>query len=490
MVFVPFSIDGSRILKEVPMKEIRTMKGFGLGLITLFNLVLAGCASAGGGGGMSGISGAGAGLNPRNTDNTRAAEDAIEAAEDAVVPNEAERLYAQARDLAEAAIQGDTLNPLAYRLAGIASIGTENYADAGAYLEKAIELRPLYEFELVAVREQAWMNLYQQGTPYVQTGDYETATQYFEWANDIYKGRPEANVILGQIYAQLRDHDAAIENLNTAIGFAGSETMLQADSATASSWKEQLEPLPLLRAQVFADAGRFEQAIGTYRQLSAADPTDVELKRGLAAILMEMGKEVEATAVYIDMLEMSGLDSETLFSIGVGFYQSSDYGRAADAFGKAATESVNDRDAIEMWARSLQLDSAYSAIPAVAERWTELDPNGQNAWLILAQAANQNGDTKTTQEVISVIESLSFTVSDLQLRRIGNGGAEVRGSLVNKKLEEGDVINLRFIFYAGDGTPIGSVVETMTAEQVDVTQVFNLQFDSAEQVGGYGYTPG
>ena len=190
------------------------------------------------------------------------------------------------------------------------------------------------------------------------------------------------------------------------------------------------------------------------------------------------------------MLEMSGLDSETLFSIGVGFYQSSDYGRAADAFGKAATESVNDRDAIEMWARSLQLDSAYSAIPAVAERWTELDRNGQNAWLILAQAANQNGDTKTTQEVISVIESLSFTVSDLQLRRIGNGGAEVRGSLVNKKLEEGDVINLRFIFYAGDGTPIGSVVETMTAEQVDVTQVFNLQFDSAEQVGGYGYTPG
>ena len=66
----------------------------------------------------------------------------------------------------------------------------------------------------------------------------------------------------------------------------------------------------------------------------------------------------------------------------------------------------------------------------------------------------------------------------------------MRGSLVNKKLEEGDVINLRFIFYAGDGTPIGSVVETMTAQQVDVTQVFNLQFDSAEQVGGYGYTPG
>ena len=463
---------------------------FGLVVAVVLTFTMTGCASTGGAERMSGISGAGAGLSPRNTDDTRAAKDAIEAAEDSTVPSDAAQLYAQAKALAEIAIEADSLNPLAYRLAGVASIGTDEYTQAGVYLDKAIELRPLYEFDLVAVREQAWLDLYQEGTPYVQTGDYENAAQYFEWANDIYQGRPEANVILGQVYAQLRDHDAAIENLNTAIGFAGSETMLQADSATASSWKEQLEPLPLLRAQVFADAGRFEQAIGTYRQLSAADPTDVELKRGLAAILMEMGKEVEATAVYIDMLEMSGLDSETLFSIGVGFYQSSDYGRAADAFGKAATASVNDRDAIEMWARSLQLDSAYSAIPAVAERWTELDPNGQNAWLILAQAANQNGDTKTTQEVISVIESLSFTVSDLQLRRIGNGGAEVRGSLVNKNLEEGDVINLRFIFYAGDGTPIGSVVETMTAEQIDVTQVFNLQFDSAEQVGGYGYTPG
>ena len=92
--------------------------------------------------------------------------------------------------------------------------------------------------------------------------------------------------------------------------------------------------------------------------------------------------------------------------------------------------------------------------------------------------------------MISVIENLSFIVSDLQLRRLGNGGAEVRGSLVNKNLEEGDVINLRFIFYSDDGAPIGSVVETIAAGQIDRTQVFNLQFDSAEQVGGYGYTPG
>lgn len=463
---------------------------FGLVLAMVFGFALSGCASGGGGGGgggMTDVSAAGAGLNPRNTDNTRSAEDAIEAAEEAEDAAEAEQLYAQALQFAEMAIQEDTLNPLAYRLAGVAAIGVDQYTEAGEYFDKAIELRPLYEFDLVGVRERAWIDLYQEATPYVQSGDYETAAQYFEYANDIYRGRPEAMVTLGQIYAQLRQHDAAIENLNMALAFADSETMMQADSATAASWQDQLEPLPLLRAQVLADAGRFEEAVGTYRQMSAANPGDIELKRGLAAILMEMGNESEATQVYQEMMGMPGLDSETLFSIGVGFYQSSDYANAVTAFESAATASVNDRDALEMWARSLQLDSAYADIPAVAERWIDLDPHGQNAWLILAQAANQIDDQATTQEAVQAVDALEFIVNDLQLRRFGNGGAEVNGSVVNKTLDQGDTVTLRFTFYADDGTPIGSVTETVTVGGPDMAQVFNVQFDSAERVGGYGY---
>ena len=85
---------------------------FGLVLVMVLGSALTGCAS-GGGGGMSAISGAGAGLNPRDTDNTRAAEDAIEAAEEATDPAEAEQLFAQAKQFAEMAILEDTLNPLA-----------------------------------------------------------------------------------------------------------------------------------------------------------------------------------------------------------------------------------------------------------------------------------------------------------------------------------------------------------------------------------------
>ena len=468
---------------------------FGLVLALAVGLGLGGCASSGGGssssgGGLDAILAAGggdAGESPRDTDNTRAAEDALEAAEDAGDPAQAETFYRQALSSAQAGITEDPTNPLAYRLAGEAALWLEDYQAAGEYFDEAIELRPLYEFDLVSVREQAWIDLYQEATPYIQSGDYVTAAEYFEDADAIYKGRPEATITLAQIYAQQREHELALEKIDAAMAFADSEAMAAVDSATAAGWQEQLAELPMLRAQVLADAGRYEEAVGTYRDMVAANPDDIELKRGLAAILMEMGNEEEAFAIYDEMLAMGGLEPQTLFSIGVGFYQGSDYGRAAEAFGQAAEASVNDRDAIEMWARSLQLDSAYTEVPPVAERWIELDPNGRNAYLILAQAANQAGDQATTQEAVQAVEALEVAVNDLTLSRFPNGGASVSGSVVNATLDEGSPVTLTFTFYDSAGTPLGTVSETVSVGAADMAEVFQIQFDSTEHVDGYGY---
>ncbi|MGY8779082.1 MAG: tetratricopeptide repeat protein, partial [Longimicrobiales bacterium] len=289
------------------------------------------------------------------------------------------------------------------------------------------------------------------------------------------------------IYAQLREHDKAVDNFDAAVAFMESDAAATMDSVTVQDWQEQMADLPMLRAQVLADAGRFEEAVGTYRQMSAANPDDIELKRGLAAILLEMGNGGEATQIYDEMLTMPGLMPEDFFAIGVGFYQGSDYERSAAAFEGAATASVNDRDAIEMWARSLQLDSMWTELRPVTERWVDLDPNSQNAYLIMAQSANQNGDVERTQMAIQAVDGFEVTVNDLQLSRFGNGGASVSGSLANKALEQGASVSLRFTFYANDGTPIGSVTESVSAGMVDMGQVFQIQFDSAEQVGGYGY---
>ena len=82
----------------------------GLVLVMAIGRGATGSASGGGGGGGS----------PRNTDNTRAAEDHLDAAEDSESPDEARTHYEMAASAADLAIAEDPENPLAYRLAAMA----------------------------------------------------------------------------------------------------------------------------------------------------------------------------------------------------------------------------------------------------------------------------------------------------------------------------------------------------------------------------------
>ena len=466
---------------------------YGLVLAIAIVLGVTGCASGGGGGGATGpanVGGSGAALGqserPRNTDNTRAAERALDAGDDAADEAEARTQYEQARVAAEAAIAEDTTNPLAHRLAAMAALGLEDYEAAGRHFDRAGELWSLYGIEDLGRRERIWIDLYNRGAPLVQSGDYEAAVEAFEGANAIYSLRPEAMITLGQVYAQRREHDLALENLDKAMELIESDAIMEVDSATAAGWREQGADIPMLRAQVLADAGRFEEAEGAYRELAAEDPDDLELVKALAAILMQMGNEAEALEVYVDLMTRSGLSSADYYAIGVGFYQGSDYGRASRAFSGAAGASPFDRDALEMWARSMQLDSTYAAVPPVAERWIELDPYSQTAYLILAQASNIGGDQEATQQAMRQVEALEVSVDQLQIQR-QDGGGVVSGSLTNKTLTQGASVTLRFTFYSEAGDPIGTVTESVSVAAEGMAEVFQVQFDSAEYVGGYGY---
>jgi tetratricopeptide (TPR) repeat protein len=472
------------------MEESRMKIRIGLVLAMAVLFGVTGCASGGGGGGsVSDMIGdaSGQGERPRDTDNTRAAEEALEDGDDAEDEAAARAFYQQALTSGEAAIAEDPRNPLAYRLAALAALSLEDYYKAGEYFDEAAELRPLYEFEHQNLREQTWIDLYQEAAPLVQSGDYESATEIFEQAHAIYQGRPEVMITLGQLYAQLRQHDRALEMLDAAEAFRQSETMAVADSATAESWNEQMADVPMLRAQVLADAGRLEEAAVAFRGLTETHPENLEYVRALASIHMQMGNEAEALAVYEDLLTRPGLTGPDYYAVGVGFYQADDYTRAAEAFAEAADVNRRDRDALEMWARSAQLDSAFTAVPPVAERWIELDPNSQNAYLILAQAANANGDQERTREAVAAVEALEVAVDQLQLRRNVNGGGSVSGVVINKTLSQGQPVTLTFTFYGSSGSPIGTVTETVNVGNTDMSEVFTVDFQSAEQIAGYGY---
>ncbi len=467
----------------------------GLVLMLAFGLGLTGCASGGGGGGGGGGGAAGPagsalgqGERPRRTENTRAAQRHLDAADDADDEGEKRVHLDQALTSAMAAIAEDGRNPLGHRQAALANLGLEDYAAAGAHFDHAAELRPIYEFEDAGIRERAWIDLYQEGIPLVNGGEYEAAVAVFDDANAIYSARPEAMLTLAQIHAQLRNHEAALENIDAAIGIIESERIAEMDSTTAASWLEQVETLPTLRAQIFVDAGRFEEAADAYRRLVTANPDDLLSARNLAGILMQMGNEEEAFAEYEKLMMRSDLGASDFYTIGVGFYTGSDYPRAIQAFSGAVGINVNDRDGIEMWARSLQLAESYADLPPVGDRWLELDPYSQSALLVMAQAVNQNGDEDRARDMIAAIDALEVEVSDLQITRFGDGGARLSGAIANKKLDQGARVTLTFTFYTESGDAMGTVTHDVTVGGEGMKEVFQVEYASAEAVGGYGYT--
>jgi tetratricopeptide (TPR) repeat protein len=264
--------------------------------------------------------------------------------------------------------------------------------------------------------------------------------------------------------------------------------MNEVDDETAAQWREQAAGMELMRAQVLVDAGRFEEAVGTYERMAAADPTNIAIRQDLAAIHMQMGNEAQAITVYEGLLaDASMLSAADYYRIGVGFYQASQYDRAVEAFSQAATQSPRDRDALEMWARSLQLDSAYAAVPPVAERWLELDPASQVGITIWAQAVNAAGDAARAGEIIRRVDALPITVGDLQMRRF-TGGATVNGSVTNQTLQQGATVTFTFTFYGTSGSSLGTATQRINVGAQEMNTVLSVQFDSQETVGGYGYT--
>jgi len=424
---------------------------------------------------------------PRETDNTEAADEALEDGDDADDQAERQMHFQEALTAAQAEIAENPNNPLGYRLGALAALALEEYAVAGEYFDRATALYPLYEIEDRPMREQTWIDLYQRAGPLINSGDYEGAAVILEDAHAIYRERPEIMITLAQIYGSIQELDRSIEFVDQVMAFLDSEVAVAAGEEAVAGWREQSAMLPELRAQVLRASGRLEEAADAYGALREADPSNVDFALAHAAILMTVGNSAEALELFEELLSSPGISGSDYYAIGVGFYNADDFANAVRGFSGAAEQNPRDRDALEMWTRSLQLDSLYAEIPPVAERWLELDAYSQSGWAILAQAANANGDAETTQEAMTAIQGLEVIVDQLELQRFGTGGGIVGGTLVNKTLEAGTSVTLDFTFYGTSGDAIGSLSETLSAGEADVAQFFELQFDSTEAVGGYSY---
>lgn len=441
---------------------------------------------------------------PQDNKQTKQAKKQLDMAEAGLVDaDKAKALFQEALDSANVAIQAKADNPLPHLLAGRALTGLKRYQEADAALDKALELRKEYAEEIEPIREGAWFASYQDAQPLLESGDYTKAAEVLEGANAMYTARPEIMVVLGQIYAQENQPDKAIERLKQADEVIKTRSSA-VDTSMARQWKEMGADIPVTIAQAYISAKRYTEAAAALEGLVAANPDNMLYATNLASIYVQSQKPDEAKGVYAKLLSRPDLTPNDMYMIGAGYYDLEDYRAAADVFKKTTQTAVKDRDAYEMWARSVVLSSTKgggTATPAQLQElvdattgWTALDPNSRVGLTLLTKALNDLDQAAKGNEIFAKLNDLTVTVGDLQLRREATG-ATVTGTLENMKADQGKPVNVTVTFYDKAGTALGEKSVTVLtgakpaspADQPGHTPI-NVTFQTDKKVDGFSYT--
>ncbi len=436
---------------------------------------------------------------PQDNKQTKQAKKQLDLAEAGLVDEaQATVLFTEALDSANVAIQAKADNPYGYLLAGRALVGLKRFDEADVALDKALELRKEYKGDIDPIREGAWFERYQTAQPLLESGDYKGAAVVLEGANSIYQERPEIMVVLGQIYVQEAQPDMAIERLKLADQVINTKAA-GVDTSMARQWKEMQAEIPVTIAQAYITAKRYDEAATSLEALVKQFPENILYESNLASIYIEAKKPDMAKAVYARLAARPDLKPMDVYNIGIGYYQLEDYAGASGLFKKQWEMAPKDRDALEMWTRSVVLaatrggakatEAQLQELVTAAEAWVAIEPMSRVGLTLLTKALNDLNQTTKANEVFAKVSQMQVGLIDLQLARNPNGGGTVSGDLENVSAEPGKPVNLVFTFYDKAGTALGEKTLTVvTGAKETGRSPVNVPFVSDKAVDGYTYT--
>lgn len=480
-----------------------------LALVAGLALIAGGCAS----GGSAGAGGAvpadepiviggrslEEGISPRDNASTQMAMLYLSQAQTADDPAAAEQRFQEALDASLEGIEADPENPQSWFQAGQAYLGLGDFVAADSTLARAEELHPRYYLEIAPVREQAWVEAYNEAIEYTNNRDYPRAIEVLERANLIYKERPEAMMNLGNLYAVTDRPNEAIAVYQEALDLISGPMAAEQDPETQASWEENAAMAELNVAQLLSQAGRDEEAVEAYRTILERDPGNVTVTSSLGAALAKLGREEEAQALFEELSARTDLNAQDFMMAGIGLFQAEDYVGAARAFQRSVDLNPHSRDAYFNLSQASYLaadgaeegtevkDEMWQLLAVAGEQLIALDPQNENAYRLYAQGLVRTGRDQQAVPLLETMEGLQYEVLGTQFQPMEGGGGIVRGEIHNRTLAPGTPVRLRFVFSSATGQELGSQEVQVQAGAPESAVPFEVEFESTADVNGYKY---
>lgn len=482
----------------------------GRGLIAAMTVALvSACASAGGGGATGEPSETG--YEPRDDSNTNTASIHLVQASQAE-GEEARAHYEQALTNAITAIQADSTNPKAYMIAGQAAVGAHNWVQADTMFDRALEMYPQYEDRIAAEREQGWITAYNTGAEALTAGEMDRAIALFEGADLLYQERPEARMALGSLYTRRGETEKAAEAYRAALEILSGPPPEGMDEEQAAGWEADRQVVALNAAQLLAQSGDFQEAAAVLEnllsdqgaQLDAA--TELRARTALAGFLAQAGETERAEAMFDEIYAREDLTSSQYFQVGIGFFNTGDYARAAEAFTEAAERNPYNRDALlnlvqSLYSQALEIEELeetdernhelreiYDELLAAAEEVRAYDPLNRNLLSFMLRSLRAKADlseqteaddlTRRTQELYRAYQQQSYEVTDIAVALQGENQLVITGALANLTGNPGEEVQLQFTIVDSEGNPIDRGTVTVPAPEQNAAQQFNLTLEA------------
>ena len=381
-------------------------------------------------------------------------------------------------------------NPEAYLHLGIVRTGLRNYLAADSAFDRAEAMYPDYvdlDRGTGAYRFQGWIQAYNDATARMDAQDPEGAVELYRLANTLFDKRPEAYLNIGSQTANLGDLEGSIEAFRDAIAVIESPDADPRDEETRQAWDTEFWIIAHTNlGQILEMAERTEEAIPVYETLLERDPDNVQARSSLALALSLTGRGDEALTVFDEILANEAGAPLDYYNAGVSLYTADRFEQAVLGFERALERAPMYRDALQNLTQSLSVLESYEAQIPYSERLLELDPHNEFVYQMHVRALVQAGRQADGVAALDIMQELPFVTDNLQLQP-RSAGASISGMAINKTLEPGTTITLRFTFYDNDGNPLGTEDTEVTLSDPEVAHTFQLTFDAEMQVLGYSY---
>lgn len=390
---------------------------------------------------------------------------------------------------AEEGIENDPENPIHYYTAGQAYMMMEEWERAAEMYDEAEERHPQYRWDTEFQREQAWVELYNEGIELLQAGEEDAALEILERADRVYDKRPEAQLNLASTYHGRGELDRAAEYYGKALESIQGDRVQDFEDEMREPLMEQIEPALLNRAQINMELENYEEAAVDYEEVLERDPDNVLAQSNLSVAYMQLGDDERAREIHEALFEQADeLMAQEIMMIGVGFFEGEDYEQAAEAFRVILERVPSHREAWFNLAQAYSASEEWESIVEIGDELIENNTHTRSIYQLVAQAHVHLDDEQTAVEYLDRMEELPVDLVQLQMEPIPGQGAVVVGQFINVGMNPGDPVEIQISFLGGDGSEIGS--ETVQVEapagEEDVA-TFQAEYATEEEVGGYSY---